>query len=108
MAEPWFDQEFWDDNFGDFDQEDLDEILEESITDIAGLLNGIRSGDDGLVAKNAHKIVSACGNFGYLQCAEIAANIEQKAKAGDLSENERVRLVDMIERVIADLANKSA
>ena len=20
MAEPWFDQEFWDDNFGDFDQ----------------------------------------------------------------------------------------
>ena len=53
MAEPWFDQEFWDDNFGDFDQEDLEEMTE-AVTDIE-LLAGLSSDDLDVVAKNAHK-----------------------------------------------------
>ena len=103
MAEPWFDQEFWDDNFGDFDQEDLEEILTEAVTDIEELLTGLSSDDLDVVAKNAHKIVSACGNFGYLQCAELAAHIEQKAKTRELSEEDNNRLIDMVERVVTDL-----
>jgi|TARA_E500000178_G_C16960841_1_gene725946 HPt (histidine-containing phosphotransfer) domain-containing protein len=103
MAEPWFDQDFWDDNFGDFDQEDLDEILVEAVTDIEDLLAGVLSDDLDLIAKNAHKIVSTCGNFGYLQCAELAAHVEQKAKIRDLSEEDKNRLIDMIQRVVADL-----
>ena len=103
MAEPWFDKDFWDDNFGDFDQEDLAEILMEAITDIADLLTGLRSDDLDLIAKNAHKIVSACGNFGYLPCAELAAHVEQKAKIRDLSEEDNNHLIDMVERVVADL-----
>ena len=103
MAEPWFDQEFWDDNFGDFDQEDLEEILTEAVTDIEALLAGLSSDDLDVVAKNAHKIVSACGNFGYLQCAELAAHVEQKAKARELSEEDNNRLIGMVERVVADL-----
>ena len=103
MAEPWFDQEFWDDNFGDFDQEDLEEILTEAVTDIEELLAGLLSDDLDVVAKNAHKIVSACGNFGYLQCAELAAYVEQKAKTRELSEEDSNRLIDMVERVVTDL-----
>ena len=103
MAEPWFDQEFWDDNFGDFDQEDLEEILTEAVTDIEALLAGLSSDDLDVVAKNAHKIVSACGNFGYLQCAELAAYVEQKAKTRELSEEDSNRLIDMVERVVTDL-----
>ena len=103
MAEPWFDQEFWDDNFGDFDQEDLEEILTEAVTDIEELLAGLSSDDLDVVAKNAHKIVSACGNFGYLQCAELAAHVEQKAKTRELSEEDNNRLIDMVERVVTDL-----
>ena len=103
MAEPWFDQEFWDDNFGDFDQEDLEEILTEAVTDIEALLAGLSSDDLDVVAKNAHKIVSACGNFGYLQCAELAAHVEQKAKTRELSEEDNNRLIDMVERVVTDL-----
>ncbi len=102
-AEPWFDQEFWDDNFGDFDQEDLEEILTEAVTDIEELLAGLLSDDLDVVAKNAHKIVSACGNFGYLQCAELAAYVEQKAKTRELSEEDSNRLIDMVERVVTDL-----
>lgn len=102
-AEPWFDQEFWDDNFGDFDQEDLEEILTEAVTDIEALLAGLLSDDLDVVAKNAHKIVSACGNFGYLQCAELAAHVEQKAKTRELSEEDNNRLIDMVERVVTDL-----
>lgn len=102
-AEPWFDQEFWDDNFGDFDQEDLEEILTEAVTDIEALLAGLSSDDLDVVAKNAHKIVSACGNFGYLQCAELAAHVEQKAKTRELSEEDNNRLIDMVERVVTDL-----
>ena len=102
-AEPWFDQEFWDDNFGDFDQEDLEEILTEAVTDIEALLAGLSSDDLDVVAKNAHKIVSACGNFGYLQCAELAAHVEQKAKTRELSEEDNNRLIDMVERVLTDL-----
>lgn len=103
MAEPWFDQEFWDDNFGDFDQEDLKEILTEAVTDIEELLAGLSSDDLDVVAKNAHKIVSACGNFGYLQCAELAAHVEQKAKIRELSEEDNNRLINMVERVVTDL-----
>jgi len=103
MAEPWFDQEFWDDNFGDFDQEDLEEILTEAVTDIEVLLAGLSSDDLDVVAKNAHKIVSACGNFGYLQCAELAAHVEQEAKIRELSEEDNNRLIDMVERVVTDL-----
>ncbi len=103
MAEPWFDQEFWDDNFGDFDQEDLEEILTEAVTDIEELLARLLSDDLDVVAKNAHKIVSACGNFGYLQCAELAAYVEQKAKTRELSEEDSNRLIDMVERVVTDL-----
>ena len=103
MAEPWFDQEFWDDNFGDFDQEDLEEILTEAVTDIEELLAGLLSDDLDVVAKNAHKIVSACGNFGYLQCAELAAHVEQKAKIRELSEEDNNCLIDMVERVVTDL-----
>lgn len=103
MAEPWFDQEFWDDNFGDFDQDDLEEILTEAVTDIEMLLAGLSSDDLDVVAKNAHKIVSACGNFGYLQCAELAAHVEQKAKIRELSEEDNNCLIDMVERVVADL-----
>ena len=103
MGEPWFDQEFWDDNFGDFDQEDLEEILTEAVTDIEDLLAGLSSDDLDVVAKNAHKIVSACGNFGYLQCAELAAYVEQKAKIRELSEEDNNRLIDMVERVVTDL-----
>lgn len=103
MAEPWFDQEFWDDNFGDFDQDDLEEILTEAVTDIEMLLAGLSSDDLDVVAKNAHKIVSACGNFGYLQCAELAAHVEQKAKIRELSEEENNCLIDMVERVVTDL-----
>ena len=103
MAEPWFDQEFWDDNFGDFDQDDLEEILTEAVTDIEMLLAGLSSDDLDVVAKNAHKIVSACGNFGYLQCAELAAHVEQKAKIRELSEEYNNCLIDMVERVVTDL-----
>ena len=103
MAEPWFDQEFWDDNFGDFDQDDLEEILAEAVTDIEVLLAGLSSDDLDVVAKNAHKIVSVCGNFGYLQCAELAAHVEQKAKIRELSEEDNNRLIDMVERVVTDL-----
>ena len=103
MAEPWFDQEFWDDNFGDFDQEDLEEILTEAVTDIEELLAGLLSDDLDVIAKNAHKIGSACGNFGYLQCAELAAHVEQKAKTRELSEEDNNRLIDMVERVVTDL-----
>ena len=103
MAEPWFDQEFWDDNFGDFDQDDLEEILTEAVTDIEMLLDGLSSDDLDVVAKNAHKIVSACGNFGYLQCAELAAHVEQKAKIRELSEADNNCLIDMVERVVTDL-----
>jgi|TARA_X000000950_G_scaffold264045_1_gene336892 HPt (histidine-containing phosphotransfer) domain-containing protein len=103
MAEPWFDQEFWDDNFGDFDQDDLEEILTEAVTDIEMLLAGLSSDDLDVVAKNAHKIVSACGNFGYLQCAELAAHVEQKAKIRELSEEDNNCLIDMVERVVTDL-----
>ena len=103
MAEPWFDQDFWDDNFGDFDEEDLEEILTEAVTDIEDLLAGLLSGDPDLTAKNAHKIVSTCGNFGYLQCAELAAHVEQKAKARDLSEEDKNWLIGMVKRVVADL-----
>ena len=103
MAEPWFDQEFWDDNFGDFDQDDLEEILTEAVTDIEMLLAGLSSDDLDVVAKKAHKIVSACGNFGYLQCAELAAHVEQKAKIRELSEEDNNCLIDMVERVVTDL-----
>lgn len=103
MAEPWFDQEFWDDNFGDFDQDDLEEILTEAVTDIEMLLAGLSSDDLDVVAKNAHKIVSACGNFGYLQCAELAAHVEQKSKIRELSEEDNNCLIDMVERVVTDL-----
>ena len=103
MAEPWFDQEFWDDNFGDFDQDDLEEILTEAVTDIEVLLAGLSSDTLDVVAKNAHKIVSACGNFGYLQCAELAAHVEQKAKIRELSEEDNNRLIEMVERVVTDL-----
>ena len=103
MAEPWFDQEFWDDNFGDFDQDDLEEILTEAVTDIEMLLAGLSSDDLDVVAKNAHKIVSACGNFGYLQCAELAAHVEQKAKIRELSEEDNNCLIEMVERVVTDL-----
>lgn len=103
MAEPWFDQEFWDDNFGDFDQDDLEEILTEAVTDIEMLLAELSSDDLDVVAKNAHKIVSACGNFGYLQCAELAAHVEQKAKIRELSEEDNNCLIDMVERVVTDL-----
>jgi HPt (histidine-containing phosphotransfer) domain-containing protein len=103
MAELWFDQDFWDDNFGDFDKEDLDEILMEAVADIEELLTGLLSNDLDVIAKNAHKIVSACGNFGYLQCAELAAYVEQKAKLRELSEEDNSRLIDMVERVVTDL-----
>ena len=107
MAEKWFDQEFWEDNFGDFDDEDLQEILEEAVKDIADLLHGLQSINCEVIAKNAHKIVSACGNFGYLECAELAANIEQQAKAGNLDDSEKNLLIDMVQRVVAELGNKA-
>lgn len=106
MAETWFDQEFWDDNFGDFDDEDLQEILEESVLDIEVLLNAIRFSDKEAIAKNAHKIISACGNFGFLQCAAVAADIEQKAIAGNIEESEKKHLIEMVERVIEELKDK--
>ena len=37
------------------------------------------------------------------QCAELAAHVEQKAKIRDLSEEDNNRLIDMVERVVADL-----
>ena len=106
MAEDWFDQELWDDNFGDFDNEDLREIIDEAVIDIADLAQGLQSSDWEQVAKNAHKIVSSCGNFGYVQCASLAANIEQQAKAKSIVEDEKERLIRNVEQVIQELEKK--
>ena len=106
MVEMWFDQEFWDDNFGDFDEEDLQEILEEAASDISKLVSAVRSSDNEVIAKSAHKIISACGNFGYLQCAALAAEIEQKAKEKNVDDGAKKNLIDMVERVIEELRNK--
>ena len=106
MAEDWFDQELWDDNFGDFDNEDLREIIDEAVIDIADLAQGLQSSDWEQVAKNAHKIVSSCGNFGYVQCASLAANIEQQAKAKSIVEDEKELLISKVEQVIQELGKK--
>ena len=96
----------WDDNFGDFDNEDLREIIDEAVTDIADLVQGLRSSDSEQVAKNSHKVVSTCGNFGYVQCAALAANIEQQAKMGPIVNEEKELLIGMVERVIEELGQK--
>ena len=96
----------WDDNFGDFDNEDLREIIDEAVTDIADLVQGLRSSDSEQVAKNSHKVVSTCGNFGYVQCAALAANIEQQAKMGSIVNEEKELLIGMVERVIEELGQK--
>ncbi len=106
MTEDWFDEELWDDNFGDFDNEDLREIIDEAVTDIADLVQGLWSSDCEQVAKNSHKVVSTCGNFGYVQCAALAANIEQQAKVGSIVEGEKELLIGMVERVIEELGKK--
>ena len=62
LTEDRLDEELWDDNFGDFDNEDLREIIDE-VTDIADLVQGLRSSDCEQVAKNSHKVVSTCGNL---------------------------------------------
>ena len=106
MTEDWFDEELWDDKFGDFDNEDLREIIDEAVTDIADLVQGLRSSDSEQVAKNSHKVVSTCGNFGYVQCAALAANIEQQAKMGSIVNEEKELLIGMVERVIEELGQK--
>tara|TARA_Y200000002_G_scaffold332602_1_gene298454 strand:- start:2030 stop:2356 length:327 start_codon:yes stop_codon:yes gene_type:complete len=106
LTEDWFDEELWDDNFGDFDNEDLREIIDEAVTDIADLVQGLRSSDSEQVAKNSHKVVSTCGNFGYVQCAALAANIEQQAKMGSIVNEEKELLIGMVERVIEELGQK--
>ena len=106
MTEDWFDEELWEDNFGDFDNEDLREIIDEAVTDIADLVQGLRSSDSEQVAKNSHKVVSTCGNFGYVQCAALAANIEQQAKMGSIVNEEKELLIGMVERVIEELGQK--
>ena len=108
MTDKWFDQDFWDDNFDDFDDQDLQEILEEATADLAILIHGLRSDDHVVIAKNAHKIVSVCGNFGYLQCATLAANVEQQVKEGRLADEANKLLIEMVERVTSELRNKGA
>ena len=61
----------------DFDDEDLREIIDEAVTDIADLIQGLWSSDWEQVAKNSHKVVSTCGNlamFNALHWLQILNN----------------------------------
>lgn len=107
MVEEWFDQELWNDNFEDFDDEDLLEIIEEATEDIKLLIQSLHSDEPDVIAKSAHKIISVCGNFGFLHCASLAAGVEQKSKAGTLINDEKQRLIEMTERVISELHERT-
>jgi HPt (histidine-containing phosphotransfer) domain-containing protein len=66
------------------------------------LADALAAGDAQLVARAAHSIKGSAGNIGASRVAELAAELEERARAGDLTDApERVAAIDVAYAMLA-------
>jgi two-component system, sensor histidine kinase and response regulator len=69
---------------------DLTPVVEAARADLPGRLAALRvalaGGETGTVRALAHSLVGACGNLGAGECTRLARALEDRGRAGDLTE----------------------